>query len=265
MAFGTGPMKVRVLGCSGGIGNEAGEPMRTTAMLVDDDILIDCGTGVGDLGIAELARIDHVFLTHSHFDHIACLPMLIDTAGDLRDRPLTVHAIEGTLDILHAHIFNWSIWPDFRQIPSPDAPWMRFDAIEAGATVALGERRITPLPVAHTVPAVAFQIASAGASLVFSGDTGPCAELWAAIDRIDNLRHVIVETSYPDAECALAQASGHLCPGMLADELARLKRPAEISITHLKPTQPDQIMAEIDARVGPGRVQRLRPGRTFEL
>ena len=115
------------------------------------------------------------------------------------------------------------------------------------------------------MPAVAFQIASAGASLVFSGDTGPCAELWAAIDRIDNLRHVIVETSYPDAECVLAQASGHLCPGMLADELARLKRPAEISITHLKPTQPDPIMAEIDARLGPGRVQRLRPGRIFEL
>ena len=142
---------------------------------------------------------------------------------------------------------------------------MRFDAIDVGAAIALGERSITPLPVAHTVPAVAFQVASAGASLVFSGDTGPCAELWAAIDRIDNLRYVMIETSYPEAERALALASGHLCPGMLAEELARLRRPAEIFITHLKPTQPDQIMAEIEARVGPGRVRRLQAQQVFEL
>ena len=54
-------MKVRVLGCSGGIGARA----RTTSFLLDDDILIDAGTGVEDLSVAELAAIDHVFLTHS--------------------------------------------------------------------------------------------------------------------------------------------------------------------------------------------------------
>ena len=53
-------MKVRVLGCSGGIG---GRHLRTTTMLVDNDILIDCGTGVGDLSLAEISLIDHVFLT----------------------------------------------------------------------------------------------------------------------------------------------------------------------------------------------------------
>ena len=48
-------MKLRILGCSGGIG---GEHLRTTSLLVDDDVLIDAGTGVGDLPIADLARID---------------------------------------------------------------------------------------------------------------------------------------------------------------------------------------------------------------
>ena len=55
-------MKVRILGCSGGIG---GRHLRTTSLLVDNDILVDAGTGVGDLAIAELAQIDHVFITHS--------------------------------------------------------------------------------------------------------------------------------------------------------------------------------------------------------
>jgi len=68
-------IKLKILGCSGGIG---GEHLRTTSLLVDDDVLIDAGTGVGDLSIAEMARIDHVFLTHTHLDHIACLPLMID-------------------------------------------------------------------------------------------------------------------------------------------------------------------------------------------
>jgi len=55
-------MKLRIRGCSGGIGAN----LRTTAMLLDDDVLIDAGTGVGDLTLDEMLRIDHVFVTHSH-------------------------------------------------------------------------------------------------------------------------------------------------------------------------------------------------------
>ena len=36
-------MQIKILGCSGGIGGN----MRTTSILVDDDVLIDAGTGVG--------------------------------------------------------------------------------------------------------------------------------------------------------------------------------------------------------------------------
>ena len=75
---------------SGGIG---GRHLRTTSLLLDHDILIDAGTGVGDLSLAELTPIDHIFLTHSHLDHVASIPFLVDTVGGMRDEPLTVHAI----------------------------------------------------------------------------------------------------------------------------------------------------------------------------
>ncbi len=255
-------MKVRILGCSGGIG---GRHLRTTSILVDSDILIDCGTGVADLSIAELAQIDHVFLTHSHMDHIACLPLMIDTVGDMRNRPLTVHALPATEEILRAHIFNWAVWPDFSEIPSADAPWLRFESISVGQVVDLNGRRIVPLPVNHTVPAVAYQLDSGVASLVFSGDTGPCRELWQAVNAIDNLKALLIETAFSNRERRVAQASLHLCPSMLLDELRYLQSRPEIYITHLKPGQIELTMEEIEESIGEFLPRMLQNNQVFEL
>ena len=141
-------MKLRILGCSGGIG---GEHLRTTSLLVDDDVLIDAGTGVGDLPIADLARIDHVFLTHTHLDHIACLPLMVDTIASGRaGRPLRVHALPHTLAALRQHVFNDLIWPDFTRLPCPDAPLLTFHPIDIGATRQVHGRDIEVLPAIHT-------------------------------------------------------------------------------------------------------------------
>jgi ribonuclease BN (tRNA processing enzyme) len=255
-------MKVRVLGCSGGIG---GRHLRTTALLVDQDVLIDCGTGVGDLALPELALVDHVFLTHAHLDHVACLPLLLDTAGDMRDRPLIVHALDETIDALRRHIFSWAIWPDFTQIPSPSAPYLRFEPLRIGEPVVVADRRITALPACHTVPAVGYRLDSGAGSLVFSGDTGPCPELWAAINGIDNLRHLIVETAFSNRERRLAAMSKHLCPSLLAEELARLTRTTEVFITHLKPGQSELTMREIEESVGEFRPRMLQNDQVFEF
>ena len=59
-------MRVRVLGCSGGINQD----VATTSYLVDDDILIDAGTGVCNLSLDAMRGIKHIFITHSHLDHI---------------------------------------------------------------------------------------------------------------------------------------------------------------------------------------------------
>ena len=255
-------MKVRILGCSGGIG---GKNLRTTSFLVDQDILIDAGTGVADLSIAELAQIDHVFLTHSHLDHIACLPLLIDTVGDMRQKPLVVHATDATLEILRNHIFNWAVWPDFTEIPSEDNPFLRYASLHVGETVDLEGRKFTPLPANHTVPAVGYQLDSGNASLVFSGDTGPCPELWRAVNKIRNLKYLIVETAFSNREKQLAKVSLHLCPDMLAEELANLQHPAEIYITHLKPGQSELMMEEILDAVGELAPRMLQNNMEFEL
>lgn len=255
-------MRVRVLGCSGGIG---GRGFRTTSLLVDDDVLIDCGTGVGELSIEELLRVDHVFLTHSHLDHIAGLPLLIDTVGDLRGRPLTVHASEPTLEILRTHIFNWAVWPDFNEIPSPGAPHLDYAALRVGVPVRLGSREFTATPAAHTVPAVGYRLDSGKASLVYSGDTGPCPALWETVNGIANLRYLLIETAFPDRDRQLASVSKHLCPATLAGELSRLEKQVEIYITHLKPGQSELTMREIRAGLGRFAPRMLENDQIFEL
>jgi ribonuclease BN (tRNA processing enzyme) len=254
-------MKLRVLGCSGGIGG----CLRTTAMLVDDDVLIDAGTGVGDLSIAELAAIDHVFVTHSHMDHIAFIPFLVDTVGGMRSRPLVVHAIPATLDILRAHVFNWKIWPDFSEIPSPEHPYLRFEPVHVGVRVELGARTITPVPANHVVPAVGYHVDSGRQSLVFTGDTTTNDELWKIVNEIDNLRYLIIETAFCNRERDLAIASKHLCPSMLAEELAKLTRRPDVYITHLKPGELELIMHEIDECAGAYSPIMLRNNHVFEL
>lgn len=256
-------MKIRVLGCSGGIG---GHHLRTTAFLVDHDILIDAGTGVGDLSIAELVKIDHVFITHSHLDHVTSLAFIVDTVGDMRDRPLVVHATEATIKILRTHIFNWAIWPDFSEIPTKDKPFLRFSAIHVGKTIDVEGRRITPLPANHTVPAVGYQLDAGRGSLVFTGDTGPCPELWEYVNnKIHDLRYLIIECAFPDREKQLAVASLHLCPSMLMQELAQLQHEAEIFITHLKPGQIELTMQEIDACSGAYHPGMLQGNQVFEI
>lgn len=255
-------MKLRVLGCSGGIG---GRHLRTTSLLVDHDILIDAGTGVADLSIAELAVIDHVFLTHTHLDHIASLPLMIDTVADRRSKPLTVYGTEAVLTILRNHIFNWAIWPDFAEVPSADRPFLRYQAIGLGQTTILDGRSFTPLPVEHTVPAVGYHLSSGTASLVFSGDTGICDAFWRAVNRIADLKHLIIECAFSNREQRLAIVSKHLCPDMLAGELQKLERECDIYITHLKPGQIELTMEEIEQCLGDFKPRMLQNNQILEF
>ncbi len=254
-------MKLRVLGCSGGIGGN----FRTTSFLIDHDVLIDAGTGLGELSLAEMSLIDHIFISHSHLDHIACLPLLVDSVGFLRDKPLIIHATAETLAILQTHIFNWEIWPDFAAIPNLNQPVMRYEEIQLGVSVNLAGRMLTPLPVNHVVPAVGFHLDSGKSSLVFSGDTTTCDAFWVAVNRIANLRYLIVETAFSDAEKELAILSKHLCPSLLATELDKLCLRPEIYITHLKPGEVELTMREITEQVRKLSTKILQNGQEFEF
>ena len=255
-------MRLRVLGCSGGIG---GQQNRTTSFLLDDDILIDAGTGVGDLSLSELTRIDHIFVTHSHLDHVNSIAFFVDSVGALRPQPVTVYALAATIAILKRNLFNWDIWPDFTVIPTPEEPWLRYREIEVGEVIDLGGRKITVLPAIHTVPAVGYLLDSGRGSLVFTGDTGPNDALWSVVNAIENLKFLIIETAFSDKDRRLAELAKHLCPSMLGEELAKFARVAEVYITHLKPSEIELTMQEIEELAGNVQPRLLANNHVFEF
>lgn len=258
-------MKVRILGCSGGIGGVGTASLRTTSMLVDDDILIDAGTGVDDLALADLARIDHVFITHSHLDHISALPLMIDSVADLRETPVMVYATESTLGILRSHIFNWAIWPDFSEISIRERPVMQYRAIRLGEKIQFGDRAITAVPAEHTVPAVGYHLDSGAGSLVFTGDTTANDAFWAVLNEIANLRYLLIETAFSNRERKLAEVSKHLCPSLLAEELTKMRARPALYISHLKPGQIDLIMSEVAECIAAYGPKVLQHDQVFEF
>lgn len=263
-------MKVRVLGCSGAIAKDC----RTTSFLIDQDVLIDAGTGVGDLTLDEMRRIDHVLLTHSHLDHVAALPLMVDAIASQRTTPIQVHALQGTIDALQTHIFNNTIWPDFSKIPTPDAPFITFHPLELGQTLGLAGKHIEVLPAVHTVPAVGYAVTTGKGYWVFTGDTEINPALWQRINQMDVVM-LVIETAFSNREHVLAKRSLHLSPQVLANELYNIDNDKKypIYITHTKPFETELIMAEIQkfdqtspASIDlPHDIRWLRAGQEFEL
>ena len=267
-------MKVRVLGCSGAIARDC----RTTSFLVDQDVLIDAGTGVGELTRDDMLRIEHVFLTHSHLDHVACLPLMVDTmACDRIGRPVHVHALPQTIAALRAHVFNGVIWPDFSCLPSPDMPLVRFHPLEVGELRELSGRVIEALPARHSVPAVGYAVrrqVPGAPSWVFSGDTCGHPDFWRRVNQLQ-VHSLVIETAFANRERELARMAQHLSPAVLAEELDHIDRARRypIYITHTKPADTEVIMREIAQfdQVRPPRsevshdIRWLSAGHVFEL
>lgn len=238
-------MELRVLGCSGGIGGDR----RTTALAIDQDILIDAGSGVGDLSLEDMTAIRHIFITHSHLDHIAFIPMLLDSIFDSITTPITVHAQAETLSALRTHIFNNVIWPDFSTLPSPENPVFRYQEMAVGETLDLDGRRITMLPVKHTVPAVGYYVESDTGSFAFSGDTSVNDSLWQALNHHSRLDVLIVESAFEDKDAQLSKLAQHYTPKSLAKDLEKLNHRPKIFITHNKPGVEEVIASECQRHI----------------
>ena len=253
-------MKVRVLGCAGG--EQPGR--RLTSFLLNDHVLLDAGAATGSLSLDEQEEIRAVLLSHSHLDHVAGLAFLGDNLA-VKDRhaPILVRSIPEVLQVLREHFFNNLLWPDFTALPTLTHPVFQLSPLQEGVETPIEGLRVTAISVHHTLPAVGYLIRDNSGAILYSGDTGPTEKLWTVARNAGDLKAVIVETSFPNRLQTLATQSGHLTPGTLKAELAKLSKSVSVFITHLKPPFIAEIQEEIAAL---GRnLTLLEDGHTYSF
>lgn len=247
-------MRLRILGCHGG----ESPSHRATSFLIDDHLLLDAGSLTRALTVKEQALVDHVFISHSHLDHIRDLALLADNVIGMRKKPVQIHCTDPVADALEKHLFNNIIWPDFTKIPNPadpQNPVLKIHRMRSGESVQVESYRVSTVPVNHPVDCHALFVTGKTGTLVYSGDTGPTDKMWEAINKLTDLRAFIYEVSFPNNMEKLAHVSGHLTPLMLAEELKKYKPKTEapILLYHLKPgffeVLQDQLAALQDKRL----------------
>ncbi len=236
-------MKVHNLGCSGGLA----EGLFTTSFLLDGRILLDGGTGVGSLSLAQMNQIEAVLLTHAHMDHIAGVAMMLASISEQREKPITLAAPKAVLNAIQSHIFNWEIWPDFSKIPNEQTPILDYLELKPQQTTELNGYSVMPLPLSHTVPSFAYRIEQCDQAFCFFGDTGPTDLVWQVLNQ-QPVSDLFIELSYSQEFDELAAISKHYTSQTLIEDLAKLEIPAKVHLMHLKPGAEDRIIEEFLAR-----------------
>jgi ribonuclease BN (tRNA processing enzyme) len=252
-------MRLTIVGCSGSYPGPQ-SPARCYLLEADDAagrtwrVLLDLGSGaLGALhNYADPLSVDAVLLSHLHADH--CL----DLAGYYVLRKyhpsgaqprIPVWGPVGTADRM-ARAYD---------LPAEPGMHHEFEFREWDGPVQIGPFTVEAIPVAHPVPAFGLRVSADGATVGYSGDTGPCTEL---------------EDIARDADVFLAEASFrsvdanppdlHLTgtDGGVAAARAGAKR---LVLTHVPPWyDPEIALAEAVAVYG-GPVELARAGATYEL
>ena len=227
--------------------------------VVNDSLAIDAGT-LGLLWPLERQRqIRHIFLSHSHLDHIATLPLYLDNVyHDGPDCPV-VFADEATQRCLREDIFNNRLWPDFIQLSEEESPFLKLRLIEPDAPVKLSGLTVTPISLNHVVPTLGFILQAPTCAIAFVSDTGPTDTVWKILSQTVELKAVFLEASLPNSHRWLAEKSGHLCPEMFVSEIKQLAESVRIIACHLKPAHFDAIAVELNS-LGRSRLEIGVPG-----
>ena len=158
--------------------------LYASSYLINRTVAIDAGC-LGYCGMPQdQTRVQHIFLTHSHADHTASLPIMVENAFDPTMPAVTVHGLPETLDAVRKHIFNDVIWPDFIRLSHPGTP-IPSDRRSYSRATHRGRRiALLPVMVEHVVPTVAYIVTDGRSTVIFGGDSGPTTRLWELAHQI---------------------------------------------------------------------------------
>jgi 3',5'-cyclic-nucleotide phosphodiesterase len=225
-------MRLKVLGAYGASDAEH----NLTGYLIDDWLAVDAGTLTSKLSLAQQARIQAVYITHTHADHTRDLPHLILNRYSQNAPPLTILASKEVMHLLADTMFNGVVWPDFAELSSPvtGKPAVQYRSLTPGKKFTIGDAGLTAVAVDHQIPAFGVIVEMNGQAITFTGDTGPTDEIWKRTNKTPQVVAVITEASFPNDQQGLADDSAHLSPQTFGGELKKISVDAPVYASHRK-------------------------------
>ena len=239
---------------------------HTTSVLIDNDILLDAGTGAGLLDRDDIFQIKDVLITHSHLDHVASLCFLVDHDIEAPSSSLSIYCLPHTAKMIRENLINGKLWPEIERIVINGVPMLEIKEITPFQEIDIKGRRFTPLAVDHVVPTVAYALHGDKHDFVYVADMYDAPqEFWEWLRCNTRLKYMVIESAFPNSMDKIARLSKHLTPNLLAECLERLGRD-DISLyaAHLKPMYFEKIADELQDVCG-GRVNLLKSGMVFEF
>lgn len=221
-------------------------PQHTVSYAIDNQIAIDAGC-LGSASLDIQRSISHVFLTHSHIDHIGSLPIFLDNVFDSTSPAAPqIYANEATWAVLYEDVFNERVWPDLRRIALEEVNFFHPHDVAANEAVEVKGYRVLALELNHVIPTLGYVITSRqGETVAIISDTGPTDDVWKRLDELERLDAVMLDIAFPNKMEWLAKKSMHLCPRLAAGEVGKLKRDVRWYGIHLKPAFFDEVRGEM--------------------
>lgn len=235
------------------------------SLLIDRKIMLDAGSFGSVLSLKRQLAIDHFLISHAHCDHVKDLACFADLIIGRRSKPVKVHASPGAMQVIRGDFFNNRMWPDFFSLPSPERPVLKEAVFKPGSQFSVANLRVRAVPVSHPVESMAFIVKGPSGSFVYTGDTGPTEQLWKSVNRLKDLKLLMIECKFPNQMQIVAEAAGHLTPRTLVRELAKLRDDSvPVLLYHLKPDRIDEIAREI-ASLTDRRLKLMKLGQRIRV
>lgn len=208
-----------------GTGGTRTPSQGTTCVRVSKHCVIDAGNLINAFG-DDVFTIEHIFLTHSHLDHIIDIPFLADLFVTQKSISLKIYGLKTTLEDLRQCIFNHRIWPNFEKINLIGQTDKTIELIELESehTYSVDGITLTPFKTDHTDGSCGYVIEKNGSGILFTADTYKCPRIWELLDENPHIHTLVIEVSFPSSFDKLAHDSKHLTPALLKNELKQCKR-----------------------------------------
>jgi len=256
--------EITILGSHGTKGLEGG----TSAFYVNAQNVIDAGNLLRPLQ-KDVAKIETIWITHSHLDHILDIAYILDSHFAERVETLVLRGLPETLEAIQKHFVNDVIWPDFTKIKLIDSDKMAmiYEPIDIGEIYTLdATTAIYAFETDHTVPSCGYVVKKNSSSVLITADTYDLSCVESLVNSDPSITTLVIECSFPSEMEKLAVISKHLTPKLLFTGVKNMENmDLKLKINHIKPLYEKIIIEEISQEQGVWEVEILKDGKKIHF